>query len=131
MMDLDHFKQVNDTWGHAAGDTVLRQTGQLLPTLLRSVDVLGRVGGEEFVIVLPQTSADAARQVLERCRSALETTPVVLEDGRQLSVTASFGLCHAHATNHTTLQQLLESADLALYRAKHAGRNRVESASLS
>src|SRR5690606_281492 len=127
MVDLDHFKQVNDTWGHAAGDAVLQQLGALLPTLLRSVDLLGRVGGEEFIIMLPNTSSAAATRVIERCRTAIEESPVLLDDGRVLNVTASFGLCLVdRVTVEMTLQDLLAQADGALYRAKREGRNRVE-----
>lgn len=127
MLDLDHFKQVNDSWGHAAGDQVLREVGALLPRLLRRADLMGRVGGEEFVIVLPRAPADAAYQVLERCRAAIEALPIVLADGRCIRITASFGLCTCEVPSYDIdLQQILESADSALYRAKHRGRNRIE-----
>lgn len=127
MMDLDHFKQVNDTWGHAAGDAVLTQLGDLLPRLLRSVDLLGRVGGEEFIIMLPNTDATSATRVIERCRAAIEDTPVPLADGRILNITASFGLYLIdRVAVEASLQDVLAQADRALYRAKQDGRNKVE-----
>lgn len=127
MMDIDHFKQVNDTYGHAAGDRVLKQLGESIPHLLRNVDLFGRIGGEEFVILLPDTGREGAKQVLERCREMVASSPVTLEDGRMLNITASFGLSTLdRMTLELGLGDLLELADRALYRAKHQGRNRVE-----
>lgn len=129
MMDLDHFKLVNDQWGHATGDAALQQVSRLLPPLLRSFDLLGRVGGEEFVLALPRTQPAAAWQVIERCRAAIATSPVQLANGEQLHITASFGVCSVDILPpKTSLEKLLELADFALYEAKRKGRNCVESA---
>ena len=125
MIDLDHFKEVNDRWGHLAGDEVLVQVVSRITESVRGhIDILSRYGGEEFVAVLPETSADGAWIVAEKIRSVVGETPV--DAGRrELHVTVSVGVSsfpHAGAT----AEGLLASADEAMYRAKQAGRNRVE-----
>ncbi|MCK6426256.1 MAG: diguanylate cyclase [Burkholderiaceae bacterium] len=123
MMDLDHFKQVNDRDGHAAGDEVLRWIGAGARRQLRAHDLVFRYGGEEFVAFLADSSLDAALGTLERIRRVLESSPLILDDGRTLRITASFGLaaCREDAPVSATLEQ----ADRALYEAKRRGRNRV------
>jgi diguanylate cyclase (GGDEF)-like protein len=124
MLDLDHFKAVNDTYGHPAGDRVLVALADALRQSMREVDVVGRLGGEEFAILMPDTSAEAATQAAERIRRAIEA--LVLDiDGQRLAFTASFGVA-VFGRADDTIHDLFTRADRALYRAKQAGRNRVE-----
>lgn len=127
IMDIDHFKSVNDTYGHEAGDRVLRDVAQLVSTMNRKGDVLGRLGGEEFVILLPETSASEACIAMERVRSSIEAHDVGLTDGQTIGVTASFGIAEMNATI-TSVDRWLSIADASLYAAKRAGRNRCETA---
>ena len=121
MFDLDHFKDINDTYGHAAGDTVLRAVAESLRSTVREDDVIGRVGGEEFLILLPDTSERDAQVVVERLRSSLRHTATrYCESG----VTASFGIAML-AAEHATADALVNRADQAMYRAKAAGRDRI------
>ncbi|MEN9938966.1 MAG: hypothetical protein RLZZ387_5545 [Chloroflexota bacterium] len=123
MVDIDHFKRVNDTYGHAAGDSVLRTVAQRCQAAVRDSDVLGRYGGEEFAVLLPNTGAEAALLVAERLRARIADTPITL-DGGEIPVTVSVGVANAHAATRS-LAALLDRADAALYAAKGAGRNRV------
>lgn len=126
LCDLDNFKAVNDTHGHLAGDTVLRAVSSCLRSTLRTGDVMGRHGGEEFLIVLPETGLEAARVAAERLRTALAENPVVLPSGEILTVTASFGVAsHAECPQPLRTSALLTLADTRLYAAKAAGRNCV------
>lgn len=126
VVDLDYFKQINDTHGHAVGDEVLQFASRTLRRQLRDVDLLGRIGGEEFVIVLPETDSDAAQRALERCRVALANNDVVIEDpALTLSISASFGVYCAQVDEASNVPQLLARADEALYVAKRDGRNRL------
>jgi diguanylate cyclase (GGDEF)-like protein len=125
MLDIDHFKMVNDTHGHAAGDIVLKAVAQICKTGLREIDILGRIGGEEFAILLPQTSGDTAREVAERIRNAVQDAAVPAGNGLPaIQVTVSMGVSTEKAV-HVSLDDLLQEADTALYKAKHTGRNRV------
>lgn len=124
--DVDRFKAVNDKFGHPTGDRVLKQVAQLLRTSLRGEDAVGRWGGEEFLILLPLQGLVSAKAALERCRVRIQGEPVQSEDGRPVRVTASFGLAVLPGNDAATIQQLVAAADAALYRAKRAGRNRVE-----
>lgn len=124
MLDLDHFKAINDNHGHAAGDTVLTQASSILQKTVREVDRVGRLGGEEFAVLLPQTSAREALEVAERCRRALCQEPVI-HQGTSIDISASLGVCGLPADSVQRATRLLELADDALYRAKEAGRNRV------
>ncbi|MCZ2812244.1 GGDEF domain-containing protein [Modestobacter sp. VKM Ac-2979] len=119
MCDVDHFKSVNDTYGHARGDAVLQELADRLRTGLRSTDVAYRIGGEEFVVLLPGRDAAGAQRVAERMRAAVADTPVA-----GLRVTVSAGAVSAPAAQ-ASLPELLWAADAALYAAKDAGRNRV------
>lgn len=124
VLDMDHFKQVNDTHGHAAGDEVLRCTAVVVRNELRGSDVFGRLGGEEFGILMPACSREQGIAITNRIRCALAATPMTLDPQTTITVSASFGLaCSAHADR--TLRQLLIDADAALYRAKDGGRNQV------
>jgi len=121
--DLDHFKQVNDTYGHGAGDFVLRTFGERLIATLREADLAGRIGGEEFLMVLPETDLTGARPFAERLRKAIAATPVPLASGG-LTVTCSLGIAE-RTGDDLNAGQLLARADAALYRAKGGGRNQV------
>lgn len=124
MIDIDHFKQINDTHGHKAGDYVLQVLGQLMKDIMRSQDVVGRIGGEEFAILLPETPATMAAEVAERLRAAVADYEVVLEAGLPLHFTISIGVVTLHDVN-INLDMLLSQADKAMYQAKLQGRNRV------
>jgi diguanylate cyclase (GGDEF)-like protein len=127
MIDLDHFKAVNDRYGHPVGDAVLRTVAQLLLLSLRKTDLLARYGGEEFAILLPETPMAGALVIAERIRLTIYQKPI-LADGCQLQVSISVGAA-SHADDSEALPEiLLKKPDLALYRAKALGRNRVESA---
>jgi len=123
IMDLDHFKRINDNYGHAAGDEVLRVLGRLLTETARSADVIGRYGGEEFALCLPETTPKAAMQFSERLRKRIETLRVSTGEV-EVRVTSSFGVCGKNRVGNEELRELLSRADTALYRAKHLGRNR-------
>lgn len=124
LADLDHFKRLNDSHGHAAGDLVLRHVGALLGGNVRATDVPGRYGGEEFLIVLPETDADAAAAVAEKLRQMMSRTPVELPDGEVVTVTLSAGVAGGMGD---VLQPdaLVRDADAALYSAKALGRDQV------
>jgi len=125
MFDIDHFKRVNDHYGHLAGDQVLRGLAEICRQSSRSIDVLCRYGGEEFLILLPNTALEAAARFAERLRRNVENTPLHTDEG-PLRVTVSIGV--AQLRNDSNLKSLIERADRALYAAKHAGRNRVQTA---
>ncbi|MGN0857970.1 MAG: diguanylate cyclase [Stenotrophomonas sp.] len=122
LLDLDHFKDVNDCHGHAAGDAVLRAVARLLHGALRAQDMAARYGGEELLLLLPNTAADDAAEVAERLRQGIAALQLPCPQG-VLSITASFGV--AQLRPGQTAEQWIERADLALYRAKREGRNRV------
>ncbi len=123
MIDLDHFKEINDTHGHAAGDVVLRQAADRMRTMLRDYDYLGRYGGEEFLMVVSNSEAAALAGVIERCRRAIAEQPVTIGD-RRIAMTISVGLASTTTTGYDEVA-LLHAADAALYEAKAGGRNRV------
>ena len=128
MLDIDHFKSVNDTYGHTVGDQVLQWVGKTLKESCRVYDVPGRYGGEEFCVVLPETRAGNTGVVAERIRQRLSTTPMIIGD-EAISVTASFGIAGIDCTPEEGILSpaaLIDRADRALYTAKHNGRNRVE-----
>jgi diguanylate cyclase (GGDEF)-like protein len=123
MLDIDHFKQVNDTHGHHVGDQVIRAVAQRLAHVIRTTDILGRYGGEEFALILPDTSAEGAAVLTERLRAAISDRPIETDAG-PLIVTISIGVAE-HAADQSDVETLLSVADAALYQAKRAGRNRV------
>jgi two-component system cell cycle response regulator len=126
LCDMDHFKEVNDTYGHLAGDAVLREGAEVLRASLRAGDLLGRYGGEEFLAVLPQVEIEAARAAAERLRIGLEGLPVPLPTAPQVRITASFGVASMDELGAGATSDLLVSlADRRLYEAKAAGRNCV------
>jgi diguanylate cyclase (GGDEF)-like protein len=124
MIDLDHFKQVNDRFGHAAGDRALKAAAAAIRANLREIDCFGRLGGEEFAAMLPETPLAGALMVAERLREAVAAVAVPLDDGETLRLTVSLGVAERTA-DETAVDQLLARADTALYRAKAAGRNQV------
>ncbi len=130
MLDLDHFKAVNDQHGHSVGDQVLQKLGSIFMETLREIDIPGRLGGEEFAVLLPETDADRAMDVAERLRSVIADTPIHLDSGRVLHFTASIGIATLNGRK-TSIGALLSMADKALYQAKQSGRNKVCSFQLS
>jgi len=122
MVDIDHFKRVNDTHGHEAGDEVLKAVAEALRSTARGADLVARFGGEEFVLVLPDTSAELAVRIAERLRLAIEALSTEV-DGQVIRVTASFGVAQRAAQDSQL--EVLERADAALYSSKKDGRNRV------
>ncbi|MDR6765358.1 diguanylate cyclase (GGDEF)-like protein [Acidovorax delafieldii] len=124
MIDIDHFKRINDQHGHQMGDTAIRACADAIGQALREADLLGRLGGEEFAALLPHASADSARQVAERIRGAIAQLGLVSPSGHPVTFTISIGMA-ASERHHTGIEPLLADADAALYRAKATGRNRV------
>jgi diguanylate cyclase (GGDEF)-like protein len=124
LFDIDHFKKVNDEHGHIIGDQVLQEIAQTCMKNLRPDDVLGRFGGEEFVILLPETKLEDARHIAERLRLLIAETPIETEIGT-IKTTISIGVAIKEKTTSMSIDQLLSRADRAMYRAKQAGRNRV------
>jgi diguanylate cyclase (GGDEF)-like protein len=124
LLDLDHFKRVNDTWGHPAGDAVLKHVACLLNATVRGTDLVGRLGGEEFIILLPATNPVAARKLAEKVRVSLESRPTPWE-GAPIVATASIGLAGTLAGENRNFEHLYTEADKALYLAKQRGRNQV------
>jgi diguanylate cyclase len=126
MMDLDHFKKVNDTYGHSAGDDVLREVAQRLRQSVRSTDTLARMGGEEFLLLLPMNDIDGALVHAGRIRKRIAASPIATGSG-SIAVTLSLGVAEVF-TKDNAAEVVVMRADAALYRAKAAGRNRVEMA---
>ena len=122
MLDIDHFKSINDRYGHAGGDSVIRAVADLIRAHLRATDIAGRLGGEEFALLLPDIASDAALAVGERIRAATESS-IVEHEGRPIHFTLSVGM--AARSTDASLDQWIARADAALYRAKQGGRNRV------
>jgi diguanylate cyclase (GGDEF)-like protein len=125
MIDIDHFKTINDVYGHLAGDRVLCGVVDALRERTRAQDMVGRYGGEEFMVLLPDTWAEGARQLAEKLRQGVADTVFDI-GGKRVSVTVSIGVCGGAITADDTWDHLIHEADAALYRAKEAGRNRVE-----
>jgi len=123
MMDMDHFKAVNDQYGHAAGDMVLREICGVIQKTLRQTDRMGRLGGEEFGVILPHTDLKEAQLLAERIRRMVESSPILFE-GQAIPVTVSIGVAEL-STSDQNLEDLIKTADTALYQAKTAGRNCV------
>ncbi|HUG52948.1 MAG TPA: GGDEF domain-containing protein, partial [Vicinamibacteria bacterium] len=124
MIDVDHFKRINDDHGHQAGDAVLREVSHLLRDTLRTVDSVGRYGGEEFVALLPHTGAEEARQTADRLRQKVQARTFTA-GGREVRVTVSVGVATSPMPGVDSAAALVREADKALYRAKGGGRNQV------
>ena len=130
MLDIDHFKRVNDTWGHAAGDAVLKELAQRVEAQVRASDVAARYGGEEFVVLLPDTNVAAAEKLAERIRTGIAEAPIDLPGGESVTITASIGIAEVcpkpdDKDLKTLGDSLIARADVALYAAKSAGRDQV------
>lgn len=125
LADIDHFKQVNDAYGHLTGDAVLREVTRRLSAVVRSYDCIGRYGGEEFLIVLPSVTADVTFQRAQAIREIIGRSPFRIE-AREIRITASLGAAASDATAGCEAERLLGAADAALYRAKQRGRDCVE-----
>ncbi|MCO5093097.1 PleD family two-component system response regulator [Bosea sp. (in: a-proteobacteria)] len=125
VLDIDHFKAVNDSWGHDVGDEVLREFADRVRACTRGIDLVARMGGEEIVVVLPDTGAEAAYRVAERIRARVESTPFVVQNGtREITITVSVGVSNRRPGD-ASCADMMKRADDALYRAKANGRNRV------
>lgn len=124
VFDMDEFKLINDTFGHAAGDWVLKTVSATIASCLRAQDMFGRLGGEEFAICLPRTSEQEAAALAERCRTAIESIDSEVS-GSKFSLSASFGIAVRPPGGSTGFEEVLAAADKALYQAKHMGRNRI------
>ena len=120
--DIDFFKKINDTCGHDAGDLVLKELGRVFPTYTRGQDLVSRWGGEEFLLLLPDTGIQGARTLAEKIRTGIEKMELVY-DGRKIAVTMSFGLARVNPGG--SIEEGITEADRHLYQAKEGGRNRV------
>jgi len=125
MMDLDHFKSINDTYGHVAGDMVLRQMGKILKENIYPLDVAARYGGEEFIILMPNTTSERAMQAAERLRKVIDQWQWEIGGNKTISITVSAGVISTDSNNLVNCEDLVEKADEALYTAKQNGRNCV------
>ncbi len=130
MLDIDHFKRVNDSFGHAAGDAVLRELAQRIESQVRASDIAARYGGEEFVVLLPATEVESGRLLAERIRQAVSGTPIEIGEGKEITITASIGIASVAPGRDvedlkTAGEALLARADVALYTAKSSGRDQV------
>ena len=130
MLDVDFFKKFNDNYGHLNGDLCLQQLTKTAQSTLRQMDIMGRYGGEEFIFLFPETAHEAGVQVAERLRSAIEETPIELDDGRRVGITVSIGVTAIEGSKITNkpdivLREAVQLADAALYKAKAEGRNKV------
>ncbi|MCZ8252795.1 MAG: GGDEF domain-containing protein [Hylemonella sp.] len=128
LIDVDHFKRINDTHGHLSGDVALREIGACLIERLRGQDVVGRWGGEEFIALLPDTGIGGARKLAEQLRRAVEQLQAVSLAGKQMPLTVSIGLHTRVPADEATREEVIAAADGALYQAKQNGRNRIEEA---
>lgn len=128
MIDVDHFKNINDTYGHSVGDQVLREIAKRCKKCVRGLDYVGRYGGEEFLVILPETNINTSMMVAERLRRVIADKPIIVGEDFELHVTASLGVAQRDE-NTTTLEMFITRADQAMYVAKHKGRNCVASSS--
>jgi diguanylate cyclase (GGDEF)-like protein len=125
LFDLDHFKQVNDNYGHSAGDDVLCETTKRISSVIRPYDVFGRYGGEEFLFVLPECEQEDAYNLCERVRTVISNEKIQTVSG-DIAVSISIGLCVTSDLSDITIEKLVQMADNALYKAKEGGRDRIE-----
>lgn len=130
MFDVDHFKKINDVYGHPAGDYVLTRIAQRVSDTIRTEDLFARYGGEEFALMLRESTEEQALSCAERCRAAVDRTDFIFS-GTPIKVTISLGVATLHDSDYTQAEELISSADKYLYRAKRAGRNRVDGKAIS
>ena len=123
MLDIDHFKKINDTYGHLAGDFVLKEVAKIIKSTIRKSDACGRFGGEEFLIILPNTKLSGAMKLAERIRENIQNHQFVFQE-HKITITVSIGI--TSVSKNDSIFSIIERADEALYEAKHKGRNRVE-----
>ena len=121
--DIDYFKKINDTWGHQTGDEVLRRLARILTADLREYDSVARIGGEEFLLIIPLKRERDAESIFERLRATIEQEKIITKDGEEIGITVSIGV--SNATADSDMEKLLSEADVALYQAKGQGRNLV------
>ncbi|MBC7880101.1 MAG: sensor domain-containing diguanylate cyclase [Anaerolineae bacterium] len=124
MLDIDHFKTVNDTYGHSLGDTAIRQVAKVMISVLRASDAICRWGGDEFLCILPNCQASNVFQILERARNAIENCPIVTPSG-DISFTLSIGAFVTHPSDNAQIEGCIKQADAAMYEAKMNGRNQI------
>jgi diguanylate cyclase (GGDEF)-like protein len=124
MLDIDYFKKINDTYGHPAGDAILKEMAKRIKSELRSVDIVARYGGEEFGLVLPESDSKASMLVAERIRQKVCTAPFGTDKG-EINVTVSIGVCDSSSQAITDGTDMVKKADKALYKSKHSGRNKI------
>ena len=127
LIDLDHFKRVNDDFGHLVGDAILHEVAQRLSAAVRLYDIVGRYGGEEFIVAATELESERPQQFAERLRLAVSSSPVWIAE-RSVSITVSVGVANSDSSVECSIERLIQTADAALYEAKHNGRNRVEMA---
>lgn len=128
MVDVDRFKRVNDRYGHLAGDTVLAELARLLSQSIRKVDVIGRYGGDEFMVLLPETGPDAARGVAERLKERVRGHAFEFPDRTPLRLTLSIGMAFVEQTADLDVMAFVDRCDKAMFKAKNTGRDRLENA---
>ena len=126
LLDIDHFKAVNDTHGHEVGDSVLKSVVSVIKENIRVEDEVGRYGGEEFIFLLPETSVTTSQAVLERIRDAIEKREFTTESGSTIKTTVSIGISEVNKEDESSLDPAIHRADVSLYRAKDAGRNQIK-----
>jgi diguanylate cyclase (GGDEF)-like protein len=124
MIDIDKFKDINDSFGHAAGDEVIREMGQIIMSSFRKTDFAGRLGGDEFVVLLKNAAPAEANRIAEKLRKTVSKTKVLYGE-QEISLTISVGVASLSADNNSDIENILKQADDALYKAKAEGRNRV------
>ncbi len=124
ILDIDNFKQINDKYGHIVGDEVLKEIGSVLRNYLRANTIVGRIGGEEFAILLPGVPLEDAKKVAERIRKVIENRVIRIDENTEINLTASFGVTQVKKGD--TVESVIDRADMAMYEAKRKGKNRVE-----
>lgn len=129
MLDIDHFKKINDSYGHQTGDLVLCAFAEVLKSSLRDTDYVVRYGGEEFIIVLPETELNQAKDFAERLRNIIAEHSIVISEDKVIYVTASIGISN-YPGHGNDWQELVNASDEAMYDAKNCGRNQIKTASI-
>lgn len=125
IMDIDHFKNINDTYGHLEGDKVLKELVRVISSRIRSSDIFGRIGGDEFGLLLLETSLEKVSNIAIQIRSACKAATIITDDNKEIKFTISIGLTETRK-NDTNLDEIIRRADMALYKAKQAGKDKSE-----